>query len=543
MNSDPKPILLKDGFIIDGSGSKGFKGNLLIQGDTIQEVSRQDMSSLESQARVLDCSGQTIAPGFIDMHSHNDWFLPNASRPELTTPFTEQGITTFIGGNCGFSAAGIKPNSPFKKFIEENNLFKTGTPRLDWASMAEYSSHLKTTGITHNLACLAGHGTTRASICGWDPAPLPPKEMKELLYHLEKAMDEGAKGVSFGFQYAPGIFAQKDEIQKVADLVKRKNKILTIHQKAYSSISSTYPVVPFGKAHNLIALEETLNLARETGVRLQLSHMIFVGTKTWKTFDRAMALIDQAMADGVDLMLDTYAHHCGASIITVLLPDWFMAKAPASYTDKTLLFKVRLLAALSFRLLGFGFKDIQIASAMHEPFNKFNGMFLSDIAKERQVNPFENYMDFIRQSNGTARVLMHGYTSPKIVDELIKHRASLFMTDAWAEPDGLQNPAAYGCFPKFLETARDKRLLSQEQVIHKMTGASARRFNITDRGILEKGKAADITIFDWEKVKDNTTLDRTNQEPSGINSVFINGVQVVKNGVADKTLRPGQVIE
>lgn len=539
MNSDPKPILLKDGFIIDGSGSKGFKGNLLIQGKTIQAVSRQQ---IQGPYRVIDCTHKTITPGFIDMHSHNDWFLPNAGRPELTTPFTEQGITTFVGGNCGFSAAGLKPDSAFKTFIEENNLFKTGTPTLEWASMAEYGAHLKTNGITHNLSTLAGHGTTRASVCGGDPSPLSPKHMKEVLYLLEKAMDEGAKGVSFGFQYAPGIFAQKEEIKQIAALVKRKNKILTVHQKAYSSISATYPLIPFGKAHNLIALEEMLNLARETGVRLQLSHLIFVGTKSWKTFDKAMALIDRAMADGVDLMLDTFAYHCGASIITVILPDWFMAKAPASHTDKTLIFKARLLAALSFRLLGFGFEDIQIASAMHEPFNRFNGMFLSDIARERRVSPFENYMDFIRESHGTARVLMHRYTSPAIVDELIKHKASLFMTDAWAEPDGLQNPAAYGCFPKFIEMARDRQLLTSEQVIHKMTGASALRFDIKDRGILKEGKAADINILDWDRVRDNTTLEKTNLRPSGVESVFINGVQVVENGKADATIRQGLVI-
>lgn len=539
MTSDQEPILLKNGFIIDGSGSKGFKGNLLIQGKTIRDVSRQ---AIPGPSRVIDCTHKTITPGFIDMHSHNDWFLPNAARPELATPFTEQGITTFVGGNCGFSAAGLKPDSDFKTLIEENNLFKTGTPTLKWASMAEYGAHLNTNGITHNLSMLAGHGTARASICGGNPTALTPDQMKEVLSLLEQAMDEGAKGVSFGFQYAPGIFAQKDEIQQIAALVKRKNKILTVHQKAYSSVSAAYPLIPFGKAHNLIALEEMLDLARETGVRLQLSHLIFVGAKTWKTFDRAMALIDRAISDGVDLMLDTYAYHCGASIITVLLPDWFMATAPASFSDKTLIFKARLLAAISFRLLGFGFEDIQIASAVHEPFNRFNGMFLSDIAKQRRVSPFENYMDFIRQSHGTARVLMHRYSSPKIVDELIGHAAALFMTDAWAEPDGLQNPAAYGCFPKFIEMARDRRLLTSEQVIHKMTGASARRFNISDRGILEKGKAADINILDWDRVRDNTTLERTDLRPSGVESVFINGVQVVENGRADTTIRPGVLI-
>lgn len=532
-------LLLKNGTIVDGTGADAFTGDLLINQDKIEEVSPE---AIHTDAPVMDCTGKVISPGFIDMHSHNDWFLANSERAELTIPFTEQGITTFVGGNCGFAAAGLQKNSSYKSFIEENNLFKTGTPELNWASLAEYKTVLKKQGSTHNLAVMAGHGTARASICGWDPSPLNKEQSTTLLSLMGQAMDEGAKGVSFGFQYAPGIFAQKDEIKQIADLVKSRGKLLTLHLKAYSSVSATYPVIPFGKAHNIIALEEALNLARETDVTIQLSHLIFVGEKTWKTFDKAMALIEKAVADGLDIGIDSYPYHCGASIITVLMPDWFMAKAPQSYEDKTMILKARLLAAISFKLLGFGFNDIQIASAMHEPFEKFNGMFLSQIAKERGVAPFQNYMDFVRESNGTARVLMHKYTSPQIVDALMVHPLSVYMTDAWTEPDGLQNPAAFGCFPCFLQKAREKRLLSLEAVIHKMTGASAKRFDIKDRGVLEKGKAADITIFDWESIKDNTTLDQTDKRPSGIGAVFINGVQVVKNGIADPSLKPGKFL-
>lgn len=531
--------LFKTAQIIDGTGKKGFTGDILVNGSTIEEVSSQGIGS---DIPTTDCTGKTLVPGFIDMHSHNDWFLPNAAKPEFTLPFTEQGITTFVCGNCGFSAAGLKEDSPFKGFIEENNLFQAGTPELKWASMAQYFEILKRQGITHNLAMVAGHGTTRASICGWNPTPLDANQTDEMLSLLDQAMDEGAKGVSFGFQYAPGIFAQKEEIRKIARLVQKRDKILTVHQKAYSSISATYPVKPFGTPHNLIALKEVLDLARETGVRLQLSHMIFVGTRSWKTFDRALEMISSAISDGVDLMMDTYAYSFGASIITVLLPEWFMAKAPQSFTSPAMVFRVRLLAALSFQLLGFGFRDIQIASAMHPEFDRFNGMFLSDIARERGKAPFDNYMDFVRESCGTARVLMHKYTSPAILDTLLEHKDSMLMTDAWAEPDGLQNPAVYGCFPRFIQMARDRGRLAPETMIRKMTGDAARRFNIKDRGTLEKGKAADLVILDWDRVKDNTTLDQTNRRPSGVESVVINGIQVVENGVADPNLRPGTIL-
>ena len=532
--------LFKTARIIDGTGQKSFTGDILINGRAIEAVSR---SPIQTDAPATDCTGKTLVPGFIDMHSHNDWFLPNARRPEFTLPFTEQGITTFIAGNCGFSAAGLKPLSPHKKFIEDNNLFQAGTPVLEWASMTEYFERLKACGITHNLAMMAGHGTTRASICGWDPSPLDAGQTRELLGLLDQAMDEGARGVSFGFQYAPGVFAKKEEIQKIATLVQKRDRILTVHLKAYSSISSTYPVIPMGMPHNLIALKQALDLARETGVRLQLSHMIFVGSRSWKTFDAAMEMIDTARAEGVDVMIDTYAYSCGASIITVLLPEWFLAGAPQSFYSPVQVFRVRMLAALSFRLLGFGFKDIQIASAMHEDLDKFNGMFLSDIARERGKAPFANYMDFIRKSRGTARVLMHKYTSPNLLDALLERQDSLLMTDAWAEPQGLQNPGVYGCFPRFIQKARDRGRLTPEQIISKITGGAARRFGLKDRGTLEKGKAADLVILDWDKVRDNTTLDETCNRPSGIESVFINGTRVVKAGVARPELRAGRILD
>ena len=531
--------LFKKARIIDGTGSRPFIGDLLINGGTIEAVSPRE---IDARATTFDCTGKTLAPGFIDMHSHNDWFLPNAKKPEFTLPFTEQGITTFVAGNCGFSAAGLKPDSPYKKFIEQNNLFQAGTPVLEWASMAEYFERLETQGITHNLAILAGHGTTRASICGWDPALLGRDQTAEMLSLLDQAMDEGAKGVSFGLQYAPGIFTGKEEMRKVADLVRKRNKILTVHLKAYSSISTAYPVIPMGTPHNLIALKEALDLARETGVRLQLSHMIFVGKRSWKTFDRAMEMIETALSEGVDVKMDTYTYSCGASIITVLLPDWFLAAAPKSFTHPRMRFRVRLLAALSFRLLGFGFEDIQIASAIHDPFEQFNGMFLSDIARERNRSPFDNFMDFVRESRGTARVLMHKYSSPKILEALLPHRETMLMTDAWAEPRGIQNPAVYGCFPRFIQTARDAGCLSDEAIIRKITGAAAQQFNLRDRGTLEKGKAADLVILDWDNIRDNTSPEKTEERPSGIEAVFINGIRVAEDGRADPALRPGRIL-
>jgi len=530
-------ILLKNGLIVDGTGERGWIGNLLIKGSRIEQVTEKD---IRVKGNILDCTGKVIAPGFIDAHSHYDWFLPSKGNIELKAPFTLQGITTFVGGNCGFSPAGFKKDTRYLPLIEE--LFKGANDGISWKSMSEYFSRLKKTGMTHNLISLAAHGTTRASIRAHDPSPLKREEMNEMLLLLEEAMDQGAPGVSLGLGYEPGIFATREELGRIARLVRRKDKILTVHARAFSALSGAYPLIPFGKPHNLIALEELIELAHQTGVKLQISHLIFVGRKTWKTFPRALAIIDKAISRGVDVKFDIFSYLCGSSIINVFLPPWFLARIPGIFSSRGARTRLKLEFKIMENRLGFGFEDIQIACANHPELNRYNGMFLSDIALERGLPPIDNYLDFVQKSSGTARVLIQRYSSPEIVQELMRHPASLFMTDAWVELSGVQNPAAFSCFPRFFQMAREQNVITLEEAIRKMTGASAERFNIRSRGLLRKGMAADITVFNWNTVCDGATVSSTGAAPCGIEEVFINGIHTVRKGKIDSSLRPGQVV-
>jgi N-acyl-D-amino-acid deacylase len=312
--------------------------------------------------------------------------------------------------------------------------------------------------------------------------------------------------------------------------------------KAYSSLSNSYPIKPFGTPHNLIALKEMLDLARKTGVRLQTSHLIFVGSRTFKTYPEALKMIDDARKEGLDVKLDTYAYHCGISIINVFLPAWFLAKAPAVYEDKWAMRRLRIEAALILSLLGFGYEDIQITNARNPDLNKYNGMFISDIAKDRNMSGFECLVDISKKSGGIADVLNHNYSNDEIVDALIKHPATLFMTCTQVAVQGVQNPAAFGNNPLILQRARDKKLASLEETIRKMTGAVAERYHVKDRGLIKVGLAADITVFNYGKIKDNNTRTKTNMKPTSIETVFINGVQVVSKGKANGNLNAGVVV-
>jgi N-acyl-D-amino-acid deacylase len=530
-------VLLQNGLIVDGTGNQAYFGDVLIRGNRIERVTPKE---IVFGGQTIDCSDRVIAPGFIDAHSHMDWTLPINGHPELKTPFTQQGVTTFVGGNCGFGAAGFKADSPFKEMIQFQ---PKELIAVQWNTMAEYFDYLQHQGISHNLLTLAGHGFTRTSIRGFKPTALEPHEMREMLYLLEEAMDQGAAGVSLGLQYEPGIFATMDEIKQIAELVKRKDKILTVHMKAYSSLSPAYPLKLFGgRPHNLLAIEDMLNLARETGVRLQLSHLIFVGSRTWKTCGEALSLIDQAANEGIDVKFDTYVYHCGTSVINVFVSQWFLAEIPEAYDSGWALFKLSLEHQVIKSLLGFGYGDIQIIDAKTPEYESYNGMFLNAIAKKRRADVFETFIDIARKSDGRARVLNHRYSNLEVVKALMQHPDALYMTDATPFIKGVQNPATYGNFPRFLQYARDYGLISLEEAVYKMTGASAQRFRIKDRGVLKKGNFADITIFDWKNVRDNNTQEKTNQAPTGIEAVFINGKQVLRDGKLTTEARPGMVL-
>jgi len=534
-----KPILLKNGLIIDGTGAPSYRGNVLVENGLIKEISREPIDA--AGAETVECSDQAVSPGFIDMHSHNDWFMPSSEKFEYFSPFIEQGITTYVTGNCGFGASVFKPGSEHIELLEDN-LFKAGHHGLTWRSMDEYFQHIEQKGLHQNIATLTGHGTTRASLRGYDAAPVKPEERKEILSLIEESMEQGSRGVSLGLGYAPDIFTTFEEQKEVAETVKKHNGFITSHVRAFSTISGAYPVKPFGQPHNLKALEEMITLARETGVRMHISHLIFVGKKTWKTLDKALSLIDKAIDEGLDIHFDTYAHHCGATVITGILPEWFMAEVPAAYENKKLLRQAKNLMNLSFALLGFNADDMQLTAANHPDMDQYNGMFVSNIAQDRKEKNFKTYIELAKKSDSTARMLLHKYSNREIILELMRHRASHFMTDAWIEPEGIQNPGAFGCFPRFLQLARESGVISLEETVHKLTGKNAAQAGINDRGILKKGLAADITIFDEKNITDNTTLENSSARPTGIDMVFLNGKKILEKGEAIPGVFAGSVI-
>jgi N-acyl-D-amino-acid deacylase len=530
------PILLKDGLLLDGTGRPGRTGSLLVENGRIAEIYSQAPSF---DGQVLDCANMALAPGFIDAHSHMDWVVPRPDHVEKMASFWAQGCTTCIAGNCGYGSAGFKKDSAHIAQLTAD--LAPGLP-LAWQSMKEYGAFLKKAGISHNIALFAGHGTIRASMRGLDPTPLSETELAELLALLGAAMDEGAVGVSLGLQYAPGIFATAEELEAVARLVQEKGKTLAVHGRAYSCFSAEYPFEGENVAHNVLAMREMIGLARKTGVRLQYSHLMFAGKNSHGTYTRCLETLDAARAEGIDICTDTYPYHCGNSILSVILPRWFREKLPENYDDPVALKQLEGEFNMLTVLVGLGYEDIVLAEAGHPDMGQYNGMRITEIAEAMKRSPFEACMEVARKCHGTNTiVLLEEYSNMDIIDALMRHSACLFMTDA-VPGDKTLNPAGFGSFPRFLQYARERKQISLEEAVRKMSGATAERFGLTDRGLIKRGHAADMVVFDPETIQDNTTPKTPYTPPTGIEAVFVNGQQVITNGQANTNLRPGQVL-
>ena len=535
-------ILLKGGLIVDGSGGAPYTAHLLIRGGSVARITPRPV---RTPGVVIDCSQKVVAPGFIDAHSHLDWYVPLKGHDELKYPFLAQGITTVVAGGCGVSAAGFREASAWKEKLA--GTLSGGLLSLQWDTVDDYFSRLLASGSSQNIALLAGHGSTRASLRGNDPSPLHPYEIKELLWLLERAMDQGARGVSLGLQYEPGSHARTDELLEVARLVKKKDRILEVHPRA---------LAPARKIQPVDAAEEAISIARTTGVRLQISRLLLTGARAAHSAEAVLEAVDAARKAGLDVGLSVTPFPAAASVIGTLLPPWFLARGAGAYTELSSVRRLKRELRAAERQTGLGLADVQVINAIDPELAEHNGRWLTDHARIRRMTPVDALIDISRRSAGQARVLLHRCGTDRTSELFMRHPASIFMTDAWVERFGPQNPAAYGAFPRLLRLARERKAPRLEEAVRKMTGAVAERFGLYGRGRLAEGVPADVTVFDWDEVTEgrapehpagsasaghagSSTAASTPAAPQGVHYVFVNGKKIIGSGKKENPLNAG----
>ncbi len=397
-----------------------------------------------------------------------------------------------------------------------------------WREVAEFGAHLKRQGLAMNVAHLAGHGSIRLSVMGSDPGEPSPSQLDEMRAMLERAMADGAVGVSCGLGYFPGMIAKPAELGALAEVAGRAGGIITSHLRAYSTRSLFFDS---NVVHNLLAVREMVEVARRAKTPLQISHLIFVGRRTWPTVNEVLADIAAANNDGVDVTFDTFPYTGGNTTIRVIFPAWSQNRLVELLKSADGWARLRD----SFRpLSAFIAEGAQLMWAANPAYAHLEGKFFGEIAESLKLDPVEAYLTIARESGARARVMMHLYSGDDAHEETLcaamAHPLNMFEMDTILTSHQHQNPASFGTYPKILgHYVREMGLLSLESAIHKMTGMAAAKMRLGDRGLIREGYAADIVMFNPDTISCAADFTHPETAPVGIEHVIVNGRAMVVN--------------
>lgn len=497
-------MLLAGGTLINGSGAPRALGDVLISGQTIQAVGNFDPPA---DAQRIDCSGLVICPGFIDAHSHSDLQVLS-NRPEKI----RQGVTAEVVGNCGFSAY---PALGHKEQLHEfaNGIF-CGDDTWGWPTARAYLSDVHRSSRYSTAASLVGHGTLRIAFAGNRIGPLAEPELERMEGFLDDALSEGAAGFSSGLMYAPGSSAPTDELARLCRVVARRDKVYCSHIRDYSF-------------HLEEAVDEQLELARQTGCRLQISHLQAVGRTNWPRQQTVLEKMERARAEGIDVAFDCYPYIAGSTVLTQLLPqaalDGGSAKLVQRLSDPD---ERKRISAETVAKLPHRWSDIVISAVASEANQLLVGQSLEEIAAGRNCLPVDALLDLLIEEHGEANMISFNQSEENLRQTLC-HPLSMVISDGFYVK-GRPHPRLYGTFPRLLGTvARDRQWMTLETAIHKVTGKPAERFQLKQRGLLRSGFAADLVVFDPATVDSPATFDNPELPPQGIKYVFKNGETII----------------
>lgn len=492
-------LLFRNATILDGSGGESFTADLLTEGIHIAAIG-PNLSG--DNATVVDCTGLTLAPGFIDSHTHSDLQVIEGRTEKL-----QQGVTTEVVGNCGFSA--YPPASDPEALRSFANGIFCGDDSWSWPSTEAYLRDIAASRVA-NVVSLVGHGSLRIAVVGNRQGPVSAAEMASMESLLAEALDAGAAGFSTGLMYAPGSSAPNEELQRLCNLVAKKGKIYTSHIRSYF-------------AELVDAIEEQLQLARGSGARLQISHLQAVGANNWHLQPKAIGAMERARAAGVDVEFDCYPYVAGSSVLTQVLPQWALDGGISA-----LLKRLRNPAQREIirdeleRILPWRWSDIYISSVGSEANLHAIGKTLEQIAEERELEPVNATLALLDEENGDANMLCFNQSADNLRASLTHPFATIISDGFYVK--GRPHPRLHGTFPLLLGTySRDKGWLSLAEAVHKITAKPAQRYGLHDRGWLKPGFVADLVLFRAGEIDSPATYEAPTQAPVGIHSVYRNG--------------------
>lgn len=511
--------IIRNGRIVDGSGNPWFKGDIGITSGVIVQVGKV----AEEARQIIDAVGQVVSPGFIDGHCHSDLMILNYPQSEIKL---NQGVTTEVIGNCGLAPAPLQ--APHEAALQAYVKPILGMiPDWSWNSVSSYIKRLVQTRPSENLSTYIAHGALRIAVMGFERRAATQAEMAEMMALLEEGMNAGAIGLSIGLLYAPGSYSSAEEIAQLCTVLPRYGGLLSTHIR--------------GEGSSLIAsVNEVIWIARKAGVPLHVSHLKAAGKRNWGLVTQAMETIADARAQGMDVTCDVYPYAASSTMLATVLPPWTleggMEAAIARFREPLL--RSRIAEELRAEqedwdnlVFSTGWDNVVLSSAATEANRKLEGRSIAAICEERGVEPAECVMDLLTEENGNVSIV-YFLMSNEDVSQVVAWDYSLVASDSLHCDTGKPHPRLYGTFPRlFAHYVRERGLLSLEQAVRKVTSFPVQRFRLGKRGLLVPGYAADITVFDPEKIEDRATYLEPKLCSTGISHVLVNGVTTINNGV------------
>jgi len=515
-------LILRNGTVYDGTGAAPFAGDVAIRNDTIAAVGKLGEAR---GRRELDVTGLAVAPGFINMLS---WATESLLHDGRSQGDIRQAVTLEVMGEA-------ESMGPLNAQMKKDFVAQQGDIRYDvnWTTLGGYLEHLEKRGVSCNIASFVGGTTVRVHELGYTDRAPTPDELQRMTRLVEQAMEEGAVGVSSALIYAPGFYAKTDELIALARAAGKHGGLYISHLRSEGN-------------QFLEALDELLTIAREANVAAQVYHLKAAGSNNWAKLDAAIGKIEAARASGQRITADMYPYTAGATGLDAAMPPWVQEGGNQEWfkrlQDPAIRERVKremvtptdqweslyLAAGSPERVLLVGFKNPRL--------KPLTGKTLAEVAKLRGKSPEETAMDLVIE-DGSRVTTVYFMMSEENVRKQLRLPWVSFDSDAPSmAPEGAflkanPHPRAYGTFARVLgKYVRDEKILTLPDAIRRLTSFPADTLKLDRRGRLQSGYFADVVVFDPDKIQDHATFEQPHQYSTGVAQVFVNGVQVLKDG-------------
>lgn len=503
-------IIIRSGSLYDGSGGSAMIADVAIDGDRITKVG--DLKGHTGRKEV-DAKGLAVAPGFINMLS---WANESLIQDGRSLSDIYQGVTLEVMGE-GTSMGPLNEKMRQQR-IERQNDIRYEVP---WTSLGEYLQHMEDRGVSTNIASFVGASTVRIIEMGYEDREPTHQELENMKQHVHQAMREGAMGLGSSLPYIPAAFSSTSELTALTEVVAKYDGMYISHIRNEGD-------------EVIAAVEELIDIVRETGVRGEIYHLKVSHKRNWDKLDEVITMIEEARSEGLAVTADIYTYHASSTGLNYDLPDWVKEgghemlvkrlKDPA--IKKHVIEETDMIPPEDVLLVSFRNKDLR----------HYTGKSLAEIAEMRGTQAVETALDLIVEDDsriGTVRFTMS--------EENIRKKVALPWVSLCSDSGSIApvapftnsqpHPRAYGSFARLLgKFVREEKVITLEEAIHRMTGLPAANLKLDMRGLLSPGYYADIVVFDPETVSDLATFEKPHQLASGVQHVFVNGGQVLRDG-------------